>query len=292
MCSAPYGGCVLVCTQSVQRAAQRTVLASNVCGTCPAMCSGMSNTPLLPLSVLTLASLSVGCAHYSTIHQPYTPLLDHQGQADVAIRGGVTDDISVIAAAQGAYSPVNNLVVAANVDVDVDTGSTGPNVRGGGGVAVGTYVNDRVLRAELLVGVNGGYGSGGAFHRCAISSAGSCTSDRYALTGPYVSPFAQGMVGFEIPHFEFAGGLRLQGGFADIESRLVSGDTPPSMARQSLEQLLLEPFVTLRFPMEFARFEITGGLPVTLAGDVELAGQRLSSVRGYVTFGVGFQFDP
>lgn len=230
--------------------------------------------------------MMTGCSYYIPVHAPHTPLLDHAGQVDVSARAGVALNQGGSYSVNAAYAPIDHLEVAGGIDVDFDEDVQ----HYGGGLAIGTFVRHDVLRLEVLAGANGGYSIGTGCFDCGISS--SAANRRYRLEGAYVQPFAQAMIGFEVPYFEMAGGFRLSGFLSEPRS------VPPEGAidrpiLEGYERMYIEPILTIRVPIEMVRIELTAGLPWQVAGDSGV-GEGFHSEPGinfYLIAGLGVQFD-
>lgn len=234
-----------------------------------------------------------GCytSHITAPHQPYAPLLDHAGQLDISARAGSMTTNGSTLAAQVAYAPVDHLVIAASFDADFDhEDEFYSETHVGGGVAIGTFTRTDVLRLEAMIGMNGGHAEGSGF-RCSADPDQPdepCVDERFFLSGPYVQPFLQGTVGFEVPFFELAGGLRLETQVTEVDAVGELGTRETSTHVRSL----ITPFLTIRIPVEFIRFEIMAGMPFSMNGNIgPLEGTTESSAYFYLVGGIGFQFD-
>jgi hypothetical protein len=213
-------------------------------------------------------------------------MLDHAGQLDVVVRGGgiTTNNMSV--AAQAAYAPIDNLEVAVSLDGDFDQQRYNRTLHAGGGIAVGTFSRTDVLRLEAFVGVNGGYAEG--YGTQCVHNAESCVSEDFDLSGPYVQAFVQGAVGFEVPYFEFAGGLRVEEQLTDVTALGDAG----TRQRVTHQRVLLSPFLSVRVPVDIVRFEIMTGLPISLSGDRgPLPGTFEPGAYWYFVGGIAVQLD-
>lgn len=226
-----------------------------------------------------------GSAAITSPHQPYTAMLDHAGQLDVSARGGLMAINFMTAAAQVAYAPIDNLEIAANVDVDLANENANHTLHGGGGGAIGTFVRDDVLRAELLVGGNGGYAEGFA----ACNPDASCSgTETFGLSGPYGQAFLQGAIGFEIPYFEFAGGLRFFTNSVLVHAVGSARTDTTSWYTTGF----VDPYLSMRVPIDWFRIELLMGWPVQLARSSEpVPGLLEGGMYPYVTLGIGVQLD-
>jgi hypothetical protein len=239
--------------------------------------------------VLLGGALSAGCLSSRLIapHQPYAPLLDHEGQLDIVVRAGPMEGPDTSAAAQVAFSPAEGFEIAASVDGDWSTaGNATQHI--GGGLALGAYSRTDVFRAEVLVGANGGTADG-AGQGCTLMPMGICgPSASFGISANYVQPFVQGLLGFEVPYFELAGGMRLFGYLADVAFAGSDG----SHGTTAYEKLYLEQILTIRVPIDIVRFEVLGGVPLSLLGDPgPIPGSTEVGFHPYVLAGLGFQFD-
>lgn len=240
-------------------------------------------TPLLLVaSVAALAG--PGCAYYATSHAPYTPMLDHAGQADISVRTGASYPGGLPVAVNMAVAPVDGFEILANADFNL--GSSARHY--GGGLAIGTFVPTEVFRLEFIGGVNGGYSEGLAYNL--DSSSGTTVGRNYGLTGGYLQPFGQLLLGFELTHFLFAAGVRVQGFLSSVSA--VEIDGPGSYATTGYERAYVEPVVTLQFPFDFVRVEVSSSLPIYVEGDAgPTPGAIDSTFQWYLAVGVGFQWD-
>ncbi len=228
---------------------------------------------------------TVGCTYsrYTAPHQPYTPLLDHEGQLDVAASGGVMEQTRSTGSARIAYSPVRYLSILGGYDGDFYRDAEENTEHHAGSLGIGTYVHARILRIEAAAVVGAGAATGDGY--TSTSSGGT----RYRLEGVYVQPTLQFAIGFEVPYFEFAGGVRFGGSFGDVRFTSTSSSTP-SEGTAPHDTLLWDHFVTIRVPIDVFRFEVTAGWAGTFYGSSYPVGQETPS-RAYLTAGIGFQFD-
>jgi hypothetical protein len=234
------------------------------------------------VAVLALSGCSV--SYITSPHQPYAALLDHAGQLDISARAGAIATNTMTGAVQAAYAPIDNLEIAGSVDVDVVDGDTSRTAHGGGGLAIGTFTRTDVLRAELLVGGNGGFAQGSG-----SNCADRCmTTETFGLSGPYGQAFIQGAIGFEIPYFEFAGGLRFFSNSVQVHAVGSLGtDTTFWYTRG-----FVDPYLTMRVPIDWFRIELLAGWPVSLGGtEGALPGSVETGIYPYATLGVGVQLD-
>ncbi len=232
----------------------------------------------LPVLFAVLA-ITPGCAFFAQSHLPYTPMLNRGGQADVSLRTGVTYPGGVAVAANAAVAPVDGFEVLANADFNLGTS----NSHYGGGLAIGTFVPTDTFRLEFIAGANAGYGEGIATE---VASPRSLVFD---VTGPYVVPFGQLMLGFESERFLFATGARVQGFFSEVIAVEEAGGSRPSFG---YERLYVEPIVTIQFPIDFVRIEVTTGFPIYVQGDAGPTSASIDSpLQWYLAAGVGFQWD-
>lgn len=248
-----------------------------------------SHAPSRIAALALVSTASIGCisTRYMAAHQAYAPLLDHRGQLDIAVRAGAMEHTETTIAVQAAYAPVDNFEVAANVDIDPASSQDNTTQHFGGGIALGVFSDTDVLRLEGLLGINGGNAIGDGTN---CPPGARCVSlVRFQLSGPYMQPFVQGMVGFELPFFEFAGGLRVFGFLSDVSTIATDGTS----ARHGFERAYIEPIATIRVPISIIRLEITGGVPMMLAGDVGPVGIDATEgfSQAYITGGIGIQFD-
>lgn len=233
---------------------------------------------LLPLCALALAT-APGCAFFAQSHIPYTPMLNRGGQVDVSVRTGVTYPGGVPVAVNAAVAPVDGLEILANADINVGTS----NSHYGGGLAIGTFVPTDVFRLEFIAGANAGYGTG-----LASELTSGSVAVNYDVTGPYVTPFGQLMLGFETRSFLMAAGARVQGFFA--QTTAVS--TTAATIVDGYERLYVDPVVTFQFPIDFVRIEVTTGFPIFVSGDIGPTPRAVdSALQWYLAAGVGFQWD-
>lgn len=235
-----------------------------------------------------LVSLGLGgCTYsrYAAPHQPYTPLLDHEGQMDVAASAGVMEQMRSTASARIAYSPVRYLSIMGGYDGDLYRTSDDNTEHHAGSLGIGTYVHARVLRLEAAAVVGAGYATGDGYSSYLSGSPGG--SAYYQMEGVYVQPTVQFALGFEIPYFEFAGGVRLGGSFGDVR---YTNTSAPASGTVPHDTLLIDNFLTIRVPIDVFRFEVTGGWAGTFYGDNAPVGAETPS-RAYLTAGIGFQFD-
>ncbi len=240
----------------------------------------------LLLLVASFAGAS-GCAYFIPVHAPHTPLLDHAGQVDVSARAGVAVNQGGSYSVNAAYAPIDHLEIVAEGDFDFD----GDVRHYSGGFGVGTFVVDEVFRFEAIGGVNGGYARGfvGGSITCDPEDL-SCTpmaTIAYRLTGPYVQPYLQALVGFEVPYFELAGGIRFTGFFADVTTH-----SDPTQ-NGAYDRIYIEPLITIRWPIDIVRIELTTGLPIAIGGDYGPPPifSFEPTANYYVVLGIGFQFD-
>lgn len=236
---------------------------------------------------IALALTGCGSAAITAPHQPYTAMLDHAGQLDISARGGVMATNLMTAAAQVAYAPIDNLEIAANVDVDGADEDT-HTLHVGGGAAIGAFARNDVFRAELLVGGNGGASQGSTF--CPDGARCTSTFRPSTLSGPYGQAFVQGAIGFEIPYFELAGGLRFFT-HSVLAHALGSGiDTTTWYTRG-----FVDPYLMIRVPIDWFRIELLAGWPIALGGDAGPTTGPSASFEStwypYVTLGIGVQLD-
>lgn len=231
------------------------------------------------LSILAALACTPGCAFFAQSHLPYTPMLNRGGQADVSLRTGVTYPGGAAVAANAAIAPVDGFEVLANADFNLGTS----NSHYGGGLAIGTFVPTDTFRLEFIAGANAGYGEGTA------TEIGSPRSFVFDVTGPYVVPFGQLMLGFETQRFLFAAGARVQGFFSEVIAVESAGESRPAFG---YERLYVEPIVTVQFPIDFVRIEVTTGFPIYVQGDAGPTSASIdSTLQWYLAAGVGFQWD-
>lgn len=244
---------------------------------------------LIGALAVVAALYGTGCynARLVAAHQPYAPLLNRAGQLDIVARAGGMAQTDGSLTAQVAYSPVDQFEVLARADVDWDTPQN-PTRHLGGGAAIGWYSPTDILRAEIIAGADGGSSVGDA-SRCATSAYTYCdTITNYALRASYVQPFVQGMVGFEIPYFELAGGLRFFGNVSWVDA--IGSDGTSATSRY--DRTYVEPILTLRIPFEVVRFEMLAGLPFQMLGaDGPIANTSEQTTIPYVVAGFGVQLD-
>jgi hypothetical protein len=243
---------------------------------------------------VALASSLAGCTHYVTSHQPFTPLLDHAGQLDVGVRAGFHAPSAASVGAHVAYAPIDHLEVLAAFDY-VGAGPGDPDPwHVGGAAAVGTFVRHDVFRLEALAGSGFGYAEGTSQASCAgTGPTMPCPDGDFALSGGYATPMVQVLVGFEVPYFELAAGMRLDAFVAGVSIVRTRGTAPPASAHSTYTRLFVEPILTIRVPIEMVRIEITGGYPFSVAGDTE-PDPRLSPeapMPYYVVGGFAVQLD-
>lgn len=220
-----------------------------------------------------------GCAYFATSHLPYTPLLHRAGQADVSVRTGFAYPGGVPIAVNAAVAVVDGLEIVANGDVNVGSAAS----HYGGGIGVGAFVPTEVFRLEFIGGLNGGYATG-----VAVDSFD--TGTEYSLSGAYLQPFGQLMLGFELERFIFAGGVRIQGFLADTTAVPEDGS---STLFSGYERAYAEPILTAQFPFDIVRIEITAAMPILFEGDVAPVDRAVfdSGIQFYFGAGVGFQWD-
>ncbi|MFO0684155.1 MAG: hypothetical protein U0234_19035 [Sandaracinus sp.] len=238
------------------------------------------------VTALVVVSLCASCTYsrYAAPHQPYTPLLDHEGQMDVAASAGTMEQMRSTVSARVAYSPVRYLSIMGGYDGDFLRTTDDNTEHHAGSLGLGTYVHARILRIEAALVVGVGAASGDGYSSYLSGTGGG--SSYYQLDGIYVQPAAQFAIGFEVPYFEFAGGVRLGGSFGDVRwasSASTTGTVPH-------DTLLFDHFITVRIPIDVFRFEVTGGWAGMFYGDNAPVGAETPS-RAYVTAGIGFQFD-
>lgn len=243
----------------------------------------MKTSKLLSTLALVLA-LGPGCSYYATSHVPYTPMLNRGGQMDVSVRTGASYPGGLPVAVNAAVAPVDGFEILANADFNL--GSSARHY--GGGLAIGTFVPTDVFRLEFIGGVNGGYSEGSSYEL--DSSSGTTIGRNYGLTGGYLQPFGQLLLGFELTHFLFAAGVRVQGFLSSVSALEIDG--VGTYATTGYERAYVEPVVTVQFPFDFVRVEVTSSLPIYVAGD---AGPTPASVdstfQWYLAVGVGFQWE-
>lgn len=251
----------------------------------------MKTQSLIAFALVSTASMGCISTRYTATHQAYAPLLDHRGQLDIAVRAGAMEHTETTIAVQAAYAPIDNFEVAASVDIDPASSRGNDTHHYGGGIALGVFSDTDILRVEGLVGIHGGSAIGDGTNCESSTSPGICpmTVVTYQLSGPYMQPFVQGMVGFELPYFEFAGGLRLFGFLSDVSTVGTDG----TMVRNGYERIYLEPMATIRVPISIIRLEVMAGVPMTLTGDVGPIGVSATEAisQAYITGGIGIQFD-
>ena len=190
--------------------------------------------------------------------------------------------------AQVSYSPVERLEVAASVDADFYADEENRTQHIGGGFAIGGYAPTDVLRLEGLFGINGGWARGDGRSTVSCTTSPCATPITFDLAAPYAMPFAQILVGFEVPYFELAGGARLFGVIMDVTANGTDG----SSERTLYARAFMEPFVTIRVPLDIVRFEVTGGVPLAFATNTGLFQNAWENLGyAYVTAGIGFQID-
>lgn len=229
------------------------------------------------VSLLTLAG-APGCAFFAQSHLPYTPMLHRGGQVDISARVGTSYPGGVPVAVNAAVAPVDGFEVLANADINVGTS----NSHYGGGLAIGTFVPTDVFRLELIAGANAGYGLG-------VAAEALTTGNVYDVTGPYVVPFGQLMLGFETERFLMAGGVRVQGFVSEVTSVPRGGGT--TLVR-GYSRVYAEPILTFQFPFDIVRIEVTTGLPIVATGDAGPTDLTIDSgVQWYLAAGVGVQWD-
>lgn len=239
---------------------------------------------------LALVSLCAGCSFYGTAAPTYAPLLDHAGQLDIAAHGGAHVPAGWTAGADIAYAPVDHLVITGGFDRAGSDTVTHTFGRAG----VGTFVRDRVLRLEAIAGVNAGHATGVGIPFCYSSGPTGCGPPEMRFEGAYVSPWLQAFLGFEVPYFEFAGGLRVSYAWSDVRASNYTTTELVDYATYSLFQI--EPVLTFRFPIDIFRFEISAGLPLGAGGmDIDYMGEQYglaeSPAQVWVTGGIAFQLD-
>lgn len=236
--------------------------------------------------------LAPGCSVSSLVgaHQPLRPLLDHEGQLDVSVHGGLNSETTSSLGAQVAYAPTSGFEIAGALDADVADGEQYPNRHFGGGVAVGWFLDHETLRLEGFVGVNGGWGEGSSDDTAPVMTGGGSAAPRptFRLESSYVQPFVQGMIGFEVPYFEMAGGGRLWGHLAEVWGTPITGPE-----NDGYERAFIEPMVTVRVPIDWFRIETTITFVVPIGGDyVPLPAAGWEDGYQYaLTFGFGMQLD-
>jgi hypothetical protein len=235
--------------------------------------------------LLGLGASAVGCSYtrFAAPHQAYTPLLDHEGQLDVAASGGYVTEMGSALSGRVAYSPVRHLTLVGGYDGDFLADPSNRTAHHAGSLGVGTYVRHRVLRLEALAIAGVGYGWGDAF-----VLPGSPDAEAYALEGAYVQAGGQFAIGFEIPYFEFAGGARFMGQDGDLTAIRVSPASPGS-GRVDHSAFLFDLFATMRVPIDVIRFEVTVGQTI-VAGSAGSYGPEVVT-RYHLTGGLAFQFD-
>jgi len=224
----------------------------------------------LPRVVCVLASVAaLGCSNYATPHHPYAPLLSGGGQVEATVTAGASGTTAPTFAAQVAISPVDHFVIVAGGDVDPFAYDRNTQ-HIAGELALGAYVIDGPeLRAEVLVGAGGGYGTGQW-----LPDSGD---DDSLLRGRYFRPFIQGTVAHVVDFFTFGGGLRLGVTFADIA--VLPGPMtyyPPRGGRTS--QVHIDPFITFRFRYDVFEAELTGG--ASLSGGDAIVGAPVNGFGG------------
>lgn len=232
---------------------------------------------LFVVSLFALAA-TPGCAFFAQSHLPYTPMLHRGGQVDISARVGTSYPGGVPVAVNAAVAPVDGFEVLANADINVGTS----NSHYGGGLAIGTFVPTDVFRLELIAGANAGYGLG-------VAAEALTTGNVYDVTGPYVVPFGQLMLGFETERFLMAGGVRVQGFISEATSVPRGGGT--TLVR-GYSRVYAEPILTFQFPFDIVRIEVTTGFPIFAHGDAGPTDLTVdSAVQWYLAAGVGIQWD-
>lgn len=196
---------------------------------------------------LGLASLA--CSNYAKPHHPYAPLFERAGQIDVAVSAGPSGEGLVTFAGHAAIAPVDNLQIVAGVDFDpIQESNRTRHVAGELGVG-GFVTGEGRLRAEGVLGIGGGWGSG-------VMRAED--DGPWGIAGPYARPFLQGVLGGVFDFFTFGGGLRIAATFADLHTYDTEGSDFP-YGDGPAGQVHLDPFTTLRFRHEHLIVEVAAG---------------------------------
>jgi hypothetical protein len=245
----------------------------------------LASLVLFPVVMMGFGTLTFGCSYtrFAAPHLPHTPLFDHEGQFDVAASGGYMSEMGSALSGRVAYSPVRHLTLVGGYDGDFTRDASNRTAHHAGSLGVGTYVRHRTLRLEALAIAGVGYGWGDA----SVSEL-TAPTEAYALEGVYVQAGGQFAIGFEIPYFEFAGGIRVMGQDGDLTVSSLS-PTAPGAGRLDHTAFLFDHFVTVRIPIEAIRFEVTLGQAVVV-GDPGRFDAEVPS-RFHVTGGIAFQFD-
>jgi hypothetical protein len=233
------------------------------------------------------ALAATGCSAFVSPHHVYAPLLDHAGQVDISARGGPGIPGGAGVSVNAAYAPIDHLEIVGGADLNVGDETQ----HYAGHLGIGTFVRDDVFRFELTAGSYAGYaeGLGNGYE-----SGSSSIFYLYRITGPYVLPYGQVLLGFESGHFELAGGLRIMGSLADIRIDALGSAPERALRTDGYERMYIEPVVTARIPFDFFRIDLMTGWPINPRGVGDQSPGDLSpelDVMWYFAVGVGFQFD-
>lgn len=249
----------------------------------------LRRVPFVSLGVVgVLVSVGAGgcsVSRFAAPHHGFTPLFDHEGQFDVAASAGEMEQIGVNLSGRVAYSPIRHLTILGGYDGDITRDASNPTAHHAGMLGLGTYVRHRVLRLEVLAVAGVGYGWGDAYE-----AGFSSPAEAYSLEGVYVQAGGQVAVGFEIPYFELAGGVRFMAQDGDLTyASMGFGTSGSTTGTLNHTAFVFDPFLTLRVPIDVVRFEVTVGQGVVIADPDVFLSETPS--RLHITGGIAFQFD-
>jgi hypothetical protein len=235
------------------------------------------------LAILVLG----GCGPLSSVtplHQPRVALLDSGGQMRLQAGVGSTAVHDFSATASVVAAPVDGLLVAGGVDLD----PAGDTTHFGGDVAVGFFLPDQpVFRLEGFAGLSAGQATGWGEYEQEIMD-GTFAFRRADLQGPYLQPYAQVAVGFEVPYFEMAFGTKLFGHLTDLRVTREDG----TVEHTGYERLSLAPFLTAAGVFEGFRIETMFGATVFAAGEPAPAGVGAEiGADLFALLRIGYEFD-
>ncbi|MEQ9076462.1 MAG: hypothetical protein RLP09_21580 [Sandaracinaceae bacterium] len=237
----------------------------------------------LPWCALALLSACAPVSKITPVHQPRAALLDHAGElrAQVGIGATIQHGPSVTASVVGA--PAEGLLLAGGVDLDPGSGETSHYAAD---LAIGAFLPDQdALRLEGFVGLGAGTARGfGEYWDDDFTVVA-----RADLEGPYLRPYGQISIGFEVPYYEMSFGAQVWGTLIDLRVE----DAVGAVRRTGYERMGVMPFVTTAFLIESFRIESTFGMSLYVAGEVapQGLGVELNNADVVAQVRLGYEVD-